>query len=77
MRAFASDDAQLYWIAAETYWNGYLGSDTVLRSVSKLDGTPQTLAPVEKRAGDKPAAKRRAELLVKRLKRIREDVGDL
>jgi site-specific recombinase XerD len=32
---------------------------------------------VQKRAGDDPAARRRAELLVKRLKRIREEVSDL
>jgi hypothetical protein len=32
---------------------------------------------VQKRAGDNPDAHRRAELLVKRLKRIREEVSDL
>ncbi|MCY1041712.1 hypothetical protein OV208_10340 [Corallococcus sp. bb12-1] len=32
---------------------------------------------VQKRAGEAPEARRRAEQLVKRLKRIREDVGDL
>ncbi|WP_158622200.1 tyrosine-type recombinase/integrase [Corallococcus sp. CA047B] len=32
---------------------------------------------VQKRAGEEPEARRRAEQLVKRLKRIREDVGDL
>ncbi|WP_171813143.1 tyrosine-type recombinase/integrase [Corallococcus exiguus] len=32
---------------------------------------------VQKRAGDNPKAQRRAERLVKRLKRIREDVGEL
>lgn len=32
---------------------------------------------VQKRAGDSPELRHRAELLVKRLKRIREDVGDL
>jgi hypothetical protein len=32
---------------------------------------------VPKRAGDAPEARHRAELLVKRLKRIREEVSDL